>query len=99
MLNNQSHCLRETGRDDSKSRQENVLAQQFEQDRSLRIVTDAEPVRGIVLGYQAGGGGGRGTHAIVPLTPKNLGMKTTKRVSNIPRIQVVLCGFLENCMF
>lgn len=37
--------------------------------------------------------------ATVPLTPKNLGTKTTKRVSNIPHIQVALCGFLENCMF
>lgn len=42
----------------------------------------------------------RGTGGwIVPLTPKNLGMKTTKHVSNIPHIQVVLCGFLEKCMF
>lgn len=36
---------------------------------------------------------------IVLLTPKNLGRKTTKHASNIPHIQVVLCGFLEKCMF
>lgn len=42
----------------------------------------------------------RGTGGwIVPVTPKNLGMKTTKHVSNIPHIQVVLCGFFEKCMF
>lgn len=69
----------------------NVLAQQFQQDRNLLIVMDAEPMCWIVLGYQGGG--------IVPLTPKNLGTKTTKHVSNIPHIQLVLCGFLENCMF